>query len=273
MRNPTNGQYSIGRILLVSPEQNEMVRRNYSRIFIAPTGEGVIDSILFQSFRPVESFMGVAARAIQMAGLHSSDGELSLKALSNPHVTGGFLQEHLITTSGWLENEDNVLYDMWIEVLPENEKLPGNLDITTYNAETIDGFENENPLVIAVDVENLQSHGASEDSENLDQNQTQNTDTTSQDSDNSNQEKVDESASVEGSTGNRGRVTNPETDRRLKRNRDNNGAAMARRDEAEHSENNGGRMAGHPGRVKDRRFDFRLKQNRGIPVTADAGGR
>jgi hypothetical protein len=148
----TTPKHTVSRVLLVSPPQNEMIRRNFSRIFIAPVGEGAIDSILFQGYRPIEGFAEVAARAIQMAALHDATGSLALKPQVNPAFTGGFLQQHLVST-GWLENKDNTVYDVWVEVLIENENL-AEVDMKTYNGVPIDGFS-ENPLIVAVDVAEL----------------------------------------------------------------------------------------------------------------------
>jgi hypothetical protein len=288
MRNFNNANYTVGRVLLVSPPQNEMLRRNYSRVFIAPIGEGTIDSIIFQGHRPIEGFTDVCARAIKMAGLKDASGNFGLRPQINPAVTGGFLQQHLIST-GWLEDQNNTVYDIWVEVLIENEDLP-SVDMKTFNGQPVDGFE-ENPLIIAVDVEELapkfsliddgsqtssstrtwamtrriagdqgqQAQGADDQGQGGDQNERS--------------EEQRETAMARRP----GRVTNPATDRRLKQNRDQPSTAMARRSDTDNSgeTSQSGRMAGRPGRVRDPSLDMRLKTNR-MPAQSQAsaaGGR
>jgi hypothetical protein len=69
-------------------------------------------------------------------------------------------------------------------------------------------------------------------------------------------------------------VKNPATDRRLKQNREPSEMAMARRAEsgADGSTSQSGRMAGKPGRVRDRDLDMRLKSNRGVSSEQVAAG-
>jgi hypothetical protein len=284
MRDLNNANYTVGRVLLVSPPQNEMLRRNYSRVFIAPIGEGTIDSILFQGYRPIEGFTDVCARAIKMAGLKDASGNFTLRPQINPAVTGGFLQQHLIST-GWLEDQNNTVYDIWVEVLIENEELP-SVDMRTFNGQPVDGFA-ENPLIIAVDVEELAPKFSLIDvglhDEQLDESpevvdesgqQAQGVDGQAQGGDQNERSEEQRDTAMARRPG---RVTNPSTDRRLKQNRGQPSTAMARRSDTDNSgeTSQGGRMAGKPGRVRDASLDMRLKSNR-MPAHSQAsaaGGR
>lgn len=285
-----NSNYSVGRILLCSPPQNEMIRRNYSRIFIAPVGEGTIDSILFQGYRPIEGFADVAARAIQMASLHDASGSLELKPQVNPSVTGGFLQQFL-ASKGWLEDDQATVYDVWVEVLIENEDLP-DVEMTTFNGKPIEGYS-ENPLVIAVDVAELSpKYDLNQDDDQNHVEEAFNNNQSSDDNDQGNNQgqsemagNVDEGGgqqetganNSDSQPGRPGRVKNPETDRRLKQNRPQSETAMARRSDTgnDGATAQSGRMAGKPGRVRDPDFDMRLKRNRvgGESTQQAAGGR
>jgi hypothetical protein len=97
---------AVSRIMMVSPLQNEMLRRNRSRIFITTAGESVIDSVLFQGYRPIEEFIPAAIRAIEMAGLHDPTGDIVLQPAFEHNATAGFMQQHLVSR-GWLENDNN----------------------------------------------------------------------------------------------------------------------------------------------------------------------
>ncbi len=257
MRNPNFGAHSVARILMISPLQNELLRRNKSRIFIAPTGEGVIDSVLFGGYRPIENFIDIATAAIAMAGLHDAAGDILLKPAFE-HGANSIFQQHLLST-GWLQNDQSEVVDLIIEVNMAAEDLP-DINMKSFNGDQVEGYD-DNPLCIFCDIQDLYPQGVG----NVDQYQgedevVQKTAT---------QTETENNDSGSGGPNGQGRVTDPSTDRRLKSNRE-----MARR--PQDRDNDGsvhmGRMAGKPGRVRDPLFDMRLKSNR-IAISADAGGR
>lgn len=260
---------SVSRITMISPLQNEMLRRNRSKIFITVAGESMIDSVLFQGYRPMEGFIPAAARAIALAGLKDISGDLQLQPAYDHNPSAGFGLQHLVS-KGWLEDKDSNVVDLIIELQLVNDQLP-NINMKTFDAPgQVDS--NENPLCIFCGIEDLYPQSYDDDQQ-TDGNQTevaQQPETQASGNDN-------QSSSSNGNGSGRGRVVDPENDGRLKRNREN---AMARAADqgsaagataATASQGSTARMAGKPGRVA-RPWDGRLKVNRG-GHSADAGGR
>lgn len=253
---------TVSRILMVSPEQNEMVRRNRSRIYITNARESVIDSVLFQGYRPIDDFVPSALRAITMAGLTDISGDLTLTAAFEHGASAGFMQQHLVSR-GWLQDGDKNVVDLILEVELQTEMLP-DINMKTFDAPyTIDG-SNENPLVIFCGIEDLYPQL---DDDNIDQGQQEVAE----------QPQTEALSDNNGSGSGRGRVKDPENDGRMKHNRDN---AMARQADqgstagvtaSTAAQGSTARMAGKPGRVA-RPWDGRLKHNRG-GQSAGAGGR
>lgn len=256
MRNTEhNGGFSVSRILRVSPEQNEMSRRNYSRIFIVPTGEGFIDSVLFQKHRPLEGYMDVAERAIALAGLKDISGVNGLRAIHSS-VGAGFLQGH-IATVGWLEADDTTIYDLIVEVIPEGEQLP-EIDFPTSNASMVEDYL-DNPVIISAEKKDLAHIWSLSGDLDIGSARSPEAETQDEQANASENQTVDASSSA----GQRGRVIRDD-DKRLKKNRPGNGSAMARQAAPSDGDRTGdaGRMAGKPGRVRHSIFDGRLKANR-----------
>lgn len=256
---------TVARVLMVSPHQNEMLRRNRSKIFIAPAGETAIDTILAQGVRPIGDYIEAATRAIISAGLHDPTGEIDLRPAFNHNATAGFNQQHLVST-GWLQNSDREVYDLVIELeLGVEDELP-TINMKSFNGNPIEGF-NDNPLCIALDIQDLYPMSDNNDVGGEPEIERQPgprlVEVVGHDQEQHNGSDADR---VPGAFG---RVKSPE-DGRLKVNRQ---TAMARRSQDRSDDNSGsnnGRMAGRPGRVKDPAFDFRLKSNRGA-VSAEAG--
>lgn len=141
----------INRVLRVSPEQNELYRRNKSRIFIGVEGESLIDTILQQPQRPIEEYIDVAHRAIAQAGLDNSYGEL--RGMYGSQI-GIFGATHLVTQN-WLKDEDNNVYDLFISVDPDFE-ITGEPPVQILPTQSLEnGLEGENPLVLSVDISDL----------------------------------------------------------------------------------------------------------------------
>jgi hypothetical protein len=263
-----NGLGTVSRIAMISPLQNEMLRRNRSRIFITVAGESPIDSVLFSGQRPIEEFIPAAARAIYMAGLKDIAGETVLTAAFEHTPAAGFMQQHLVSR-GWLEDKDNNVVDLIVELDP----LPFGENIAMKTSDAVNQIDgsNENPLVIFCGIEDLYPQ--------LDEVETGNEVETAQVEEPVEQQ-VDTGASNGNGNGNgsgRGQVKSP-TDGRLKVNRD--ATAMARAGDqgeaagasvATGAQGSTARMAGKPGRVA-RPWDGRLKTNR-FNAGADAGGR
>lgn len=291
MRN-TNpaGNFTVSRILRISPEQNEMTRRNYSRIFIMPVGEGFIDSVLFQGYRPVEGYMDVAKRAVALSGLADISGVNEMRPVHMPRGDG-FLQSH-IATIGWLEAGDKTVYDLVVEVVPEGEELP-DLNFPTSNANMVDNCL-DNPVIISVETADLAQKfspvsgfdGQTADEAGQDAGSDRSPQVEAQgESESQTQTAANDTngsgADMSGASEDRtpGRVKNPDTDRRLKKNRQGSGSAMARQAMPamdDRTSGDAGRMAGKPGRVRNALLDGRIKGNRrstSQPQQAAAGGR
>jgi hypothetical protein len=147
-----NGLGTVSRIAMISPLQNEMLRRNRSRIFITVAGESPIDSVLFSGQRPIEEFIPAAARAIYMAGLKDIAGETVLTAAFEHTPAAGFMQQHLVSR-GWLEDKDNNVVDLIVELDP----LPFGENIAMKTSDAVNQIDgsNENPLVIFCGIEDL----------------------------------------------------------------------------------------------------------------------
>jgi hypothetical protein len=284
MQTQTNDQGAnrrqVTRVLAVSPEQSELIRRNYSRIFVAPAGESMIDAVLFQGQRPVENFMEEIARAIAHVGMKVEGGDIQIRHSFDSKVMMGFFSQ-LAVTNEWLEDEKGNVYDLIVECAMVGERLTDPEGIESFDGNPIDEADFENPLCFKIGVENLDPLGwntiAGETTPNLDnvkgqtQGQTQAQITP----------RPEPEVELRGgnTNGNRtpGRVTNPATDKRLKQNRDQvdrpEQLEVARR--AQDGEDTGGsstgRQPGRPGRVRYPELDGRLKQNRRQPETASQG--
>lgn len=249
-------RYTVSRVLALSPEQNELMRRNFSRIFILPMGEGALDSILFQGSRSIENFIGPAARAVSEAGLKTSI-DLQLRGAFDAKLPAGY--QSFIKTNGWVQDEKGEVYDLYIELDLQGEEgeLP---NMETYDAQSIEGMEFENPLCIKVGIEDLSPQW----------------ETTNQDATVDETPKPRMEPEVERAGGGQGQVKNPETDRRLKENRPEQlVSARQTQNRAESGESEGSsmeRQAGKPGRVRFAALDGRLKRNR-RPAMEGAGGR
>ena len=217
----------ISRIMLVSPDSAETIRRNHSRIFIWPKGESAIDAMIFQSQRPIEQFKELAGRAILMAGL-SIDGqsEMELDVVDSRSTTS--MQQHFVTR-GWCVDDDSKIYDIIIEASLSRTDL-GEIEISTLDPVMDDINTGENPLIISVDVDDLVSL---ED------------------------EEADEASNVvemkpKQETTNESQPKQPPKQVAARRSQD---------DDNDGDENTEGRMKGKPGRVRHP-WDGRLKQNR-----------
>lgn len=222
----------ISRILLVSPEKNETIRRNRSRIFVWPKGETAIDAMIFQAHRPIDQFRDLAGRAILMSGLAIHQQEtLELDIVETKTTTG--MQQHF-ATRGWCHNEDGKVFDIIIEATFGNESVP-TVDVNTLDP-VLDGIETgENPLIIEADVYNLSAQQEEP----------------SGDAEEANVVEVDFKGKVDNSAS-----TNEEPAEETK--------AARRSDDSEDGDGNEtteGRMKGKPGRVKNP-WDMRLKANR-----------
>ena len=205
-------RHNVSRILLISPEQNELVRRNKSRIFVWPAGESIIDSIMFQPQRPISTFIDDAIRAMDMAGLHDMgyvDGDRLTIGDGNTLQVGA--PKHL-TSHGWL-TIDNKVYDLIVEVDVSGERLK-EPNVMTVNATPAEDNPFENPLVIIASVDDFRQNG-----EDIEYKSAPIVDFQSRPAMAARRPK-DTDESPEGRmTGRPGRVKNPLLDGRLKRNR------------------------------------------------------
>jgi hypothetical protein len=158
-----NTEARISRILLVSPEDNETIRRNRSRVFVWPKGEAAIDAMIFQSQRPIDSYRELAIRAIMMSGLKiQNQDHVELDIVEVPTTTG--MQQHF-STRGWCRNDEGEVFDIIIEAALLNEELP-SVSVSTIDP-IMDGIESgENPLIIEAQVSNLKPR-ASDDKSNV----------------------------------------------------------------------------------------------------------
>lgn len=218
----------ISRILLVSPEENETIRRNRSRIFVWPKGETAIDAMIFQSHRPIDQFSELAGRAILMAGL-TIHGQQSLELDIVDTMTTTGMHQHF-TTRGWCVNDEGKIFDIIIEANFSDIDLP-TVDVNTIDP-VLDGIDTgENPLIIEADVSNLHPR-YEEDSDVV----------------------ADETNVVEMKQPSNSETTNEKPE--IKK-------AARRSDSSDEDgdESTEGRMAGKPGRVKNP-WDGRLKRNR-----------
>lgn len=188
--------FTIARVLLVSPEQSELFRRNRSRVFITFEGESLIDAVIHQMTTPIENFAETAARAIAAAGLNEDYGDM--KPMYGP-AAGSSSLVHLVTET-WLKNEANDVFDVLITLDPvkADRSMP---PVTMLNALPIfDSPAGENPMIMTISsISNLMRQ---DDSEEI------------------HADKI---------TGGQGRVVS-EMDGRLKNNRDQ-GVVLARRDQ------------------------------------------
>jgi hypothetical protein len=142
----------IARVLRVSPEQAELFRRNKSRIFIGVEGESLMDTILQQPSRPVEEYADVAHRAIELAGLDDEYGDLRAVYGTGIGASGSC---HLVTTAGWLKDEDGNVFDLFISLDPEMEAI-GTPPVSIIEAVSIEnGLPGETPLILSADVGDL----------------------------------------------------------------------------------------------------------------------
>lgn len=219
----------ITRILLVSPEATETLKRNRSRVFVWPRGETIIDAMIFQSQRDIAEYGDVLDRAMNLSGLtiHNGDG---YEILEQPNTVG---MQKFFSTNGWLVDEENNVFDMIIEVAAQDEEL-GRPDITSIAPLTSDG-DSENPLIFSTSTKELRSGGTQIDG--------------SQDSN------VTEIPRQESSRqpGERQEQQMQPQSIAARRSQESEGESV--------QEDTSGRMPGKPGRVKSP-FDGRLKQNR-----------
>ncbi len=240
MRNDTDGKkgYGVNRILLLSPEPSELSRRSGSRIFIAIAGESVIDSILFQTQRPMENYIEAAGRAISLSELTPWKAEsITLKPAFNPNVAPGLFQEHLIAND-WVQDEQNEAYDVFIELQPHGFENLQPLGFETVNSNPVNGYDDD-PLIFKVGIEELGPElDLSETIEHLNM-----------------QEPGDRVP------GGMGRVKDAATDRRLTQNREPQ-LESARLSQTRDDNNDQERQHGRPGRVRNPIFDMRRRENR-----------
>jgi hypothetical protein len=261
-------QGTVSRVLALSPDQAELVRRNYSRIFIVPGKEGVIDAILFQGSRPLESFIPHIARAIASAGLKTTGADLVINKHFDPKVALGLGQDHFVTNS-WLVDEGGEAYDLFVELdAVWDTEAP---EMISYDGDRLEGMAFA-PLCFKLGIEDLSPSWDGLIGTNLGDDIVR-TDTT----ENNNGANNDQTQTqMDQGRGTPGRVTDPSTDRRLKANRGTEvpkQPVIAR--QTQDSDAGGtptrGRMAGRPGRVKHPELDGRLKNNRRQTAGADGG--
>lgn len=254
MRNQTEEQgagHTVTRILALSPDGSELVRRNNSRIFVSSGREVIIDAMLLQGSRSIESYIPAVGRAIAESGLQVK-GDLQLKANFDSKFGSGVFQQHLIT-NGWLQDNDGEVFDLFVELEDISEGEFPNME--TYDAEILEGHEFETPLVFKLGIEDLTPQWNSMyEPTNV--------------SGPRHEPEVDEDRIP----GARGRVKDPSTDRRLKENREHPEQMVTARKSQNQSGDSTERMAGMPGRVRFPELDGRLKRNRSMAVEG-AGGR
>jgi hypothetical protein len=284
----------IARVLRVSPEQAELFRRNKSRIFIGVEGESLMDTILQQPSRPAEDYIDVAHRAIELAGMDDEYGEL--RAVYGTGI-GAAGVCHLVSTSGWLKDEDGNVFDLFISLEAEMEPI-GTPPVNIIDAISIEnGLPGETPLIMTADVADLMSAPDFEDgqgqsgSANLNDVQTGQNDGNNDQQQSSGQQQDGQSNADRSNIGNddrtpgaQGQVKNP-NDGRLKENRDagvhidggdgqggpqtapaTGNSTMQADNQNQGSGNNqgsgdGDREPGAQGQVKDPSTDGRLKEN------------
>lgn len=220
----------IRRVLLASPEQAELYRRGGSKIFIAVERESAIDTILNQSFRPMEEYIAAAQRAISYAGLNEDYGDISESFSNELGLFGGVCLE----TSSWLKNENDDVFDMIVSVDYQFEPIGeppvkimqlGDLDIQG-------SPQGERPLIMVGNIVDLTVGPEGIEGLTIDHQDGRTTD---------DENRQTGSNRDESQPGMQGQVKHPETDKRL----------------AEH----GGGQHGQ-GRVTDPSTDQRLAENR-----------
>jgi hypothetical protein len=259
--------FTVNRILALSPMYLETSRRNFSRIYIVPTRESLIDSILFQGHRSMEEFIPAVARAISEAGLSVNSGvPLQLKSVFDSNFGAGVFQSH-IQASGWLIDNNADAFDLFVELDGiDVGELP---EMITYDANISPESDIlENPLCIKLDIEaitpsweDMMVHGSDENQNSS-----------------SGGDQLAPRHEPEVQSG-KGQVKNPDTDRRLKENRNKRPEQLetARKTQNSDSDTGGGsvmaRQAGKPGRVRMPALDGRLKENRRVVAEATSGGR
>lgn len=271
MQDPANvrDDFTVSRILSVSPEQDELIRRNHSRIFIVPARDNIINSILYSRARSNDDYTRAIGRAITEAGLKTSVGDLQLRTVFDSKFGSGVFMQHF-AANGWLVDDKREAFDLFIELeaFTHQTDLP---EMETYDPVIIEGHEEENPLCIKLDVENLfPSFDNNEDEDRGDDEQM------SDDTHVAQPAHEPEVAAMQNGNG-RGRVTSPD-DRRLKENRPPQmvtARATQNGDDDQGASSQGltGRQAGRPGRVRFRSLDGRLKANRRPLEEQGAGGR
>jgi hypothetical protein len=223
----TSISHTITRVLLISPEQNELLRRNRSRIFIYPHGESLIDALIFQSCRRLEDFIPDVQRAIEMAQLEDASNASQLMVIDSPNITGGMMQKHIVS-NGWLKI-DHTVYDMVLEVAINGEVLPSP-DITTMSIDESSDNAHENPLIILTGVESFAEGYYGRDGDEPDN-------------------VVELTPRAQADTPSEQQEDAPKR-------------RVARQTQEVDQEDESGRMAGRPGRVKNPLLDGRLKGNR-----------
>lgn len=249
MRDETEVQtgYGVNRIMCLSPEQIEMSRRSGSRIFISIEGESILDTLLFQSQRPMENYIDAVARAIQLSELKAlQSAEIALKPAYDPTIAQGLFQQHLVANC-WLADETTEVFDLYVELKPQGfENLQG-LGYETINAKQIDGVD-DNPLIFKVGIEDL---GPEMDLSDV--------------SERINNMHTDVAEQVPGG---QGRVRDPSSDRRLAQNREKQ-LESARL--GQDGDDDMTRQHGRPGRVRMPALDFRRKGVRALAGESTAG--
>jgi hypothetical protein len=247
--------HRVSRILAVSPEANETIRRNYSRIYVVPADEGVIDTMLFQGSRSLESYLPDISRAIAEFGLKTKI-DLQLSATFDSRFGSGIFQQHIITNT-WLQDDQGEAFDLFVELDLSNEDS-SYPEMETFDGSQIEGAEFENPLCFKLDIQALSPQWSGMIEENSQKEEI-------------NTPPMRTEPKHEPEVGNRGRVVDPTKDRRLKQNRPEQ-LESARR--SQDQDDPTARQAGKPGRVRYPGLDGRLSRNRSRPAEmAGAGGR